>query len=91
MQIRALYDQKGRILAAIELKATKAGSEASPVPQPQPLAGRGQRVGDFTVPPECKHLSFAEVCSQLVISTIGKHSVLTPNSSPRRRKGTAGR
>lgn len=82
MQIRALYDKKGRILAAVQMKMTEAVRGRSPTPQPEPK--RGQCVGVFTVPRECMHLSFAEACVQLVVKAEGKHATLAPR--PQRRR-----
>jgi hypothetical protein len=88
MQIRALYDQKGRILAAVQVETTEAASGGSPTPQPEPK--RGQRVGVFIVPPECAHLSFAQACAQLVVKAEGKRAILAPKPPQRRRnKGAA--
>ena len=81
MQIKALYDKRGRILAAVQLLATNRGSgEVSP-PQPQPK--RGQLVGEFTVPREWAHLNLAQSCAQLVVKTQGKHATLVPKSLKR--------
>ena len=79
MQIRALYDQRGRILAAVHLETTDAASGGSPTPQPEPR--RGQRVGVFTVPLEFAHLSFAEACTQLMVKGKGKRATLMPRPS----------
>jgi len=87
MQIRALYDNKGRILAAVQVETTEAATGSSPNPQPEPK--RGQRVGVFTVPPECAHLSFAQACAQLVVKTDGKRATLAARPLRQRRKGTA--
>jgi hypothetical protein len=87
MQIRALYDQKGRILAAVQVETTEAGSGGAPTPQPE--AKRGQRLGVFTVPPECAHLSFAEACAQLVVKVRGKRATLALKPPQQRRKGAA--
>ena len=76
MQIRALYDPQGRILAAVQVETAEAVGGGSPTPQPKPM--RGQRVGVFTVPPECAHLSFAQVCAQLVVKTEGDRATLAP-------------
>jgi hypothetical protein len=80
MQIRALYDQRGRILAAVRIETTEA--VAPPPPQPEPK--RGQRVGVFTVPPECAQLSFAQACAQLMVKVEGKSATLVPMRSKRR-------
>jgi hypothetical protein len=72
MQIRALYDRDGRILAAVHLDAARV----SPHPNPQPRPRDGQAVGDFTVPTEHAHLPFEEVCSRLRVKTEGKVAAL---------------
>ena len=72
MQIRALYDQTGRILAAVHLDAARG----SPHPHPQPRPRDGQAVGDFTVPAEHAHLPFAGACARLRVKTEGKVAAL---------------
>lgn len=72
MQIHALYDQKGRILAAVQMETPKTAM--SPPPQPKPK--RGQSVGVFTVPREYAHLSFPEACAQLMVKAEGKQATL---------------
>ena len=74
MQIRALYDGRGRILAAAQVETADTAKPSVPTPQPQPK--HGQRVGLFTVPPEHAHLSFADACTRLVVKTVGKHAML---------------
>ena len=83
MDIMALYDRKGRILAAVQVQATEAGGGGAPTPQPEPK--RGQRVGEFTVPREYAHLSFSEACGELMVMTRGKHATL--ESRPPQRRG----
>lgn len=85
MQIKALYDRKGRILAAVQMQAMGAGEGATPAPQPEPK--RGQRVGEFTVPRECAHLGFSQACAELMVITRGKDATLAPRSPQRRSKG----
>ena len=74
MKINALYDKEGRILAAVQVETSRA--VASPAPQPVPK--RGQRVGVFTVPKECGHLSFQQACVQLMVKSEGKNASLVP-------------
>jgi len=81
MQVHALYDRKGRILAAVQVDTTKA----APSPAPRPKPKRGQSVGVFTVPAEHAHLSFAEACAQLMVKTEGKAAVLAAKPAKRRR------
>jgi hypothetical protein len=85
MQIRALYDQNGKILAAVHLDAAKVASHRHPQPHPR----HGQSVGDFTVPDEYTHFTFEQACAQLVVSGEGKHATLAPKSAQKRRKGAA--
>jgi hypothetical protein len=87
MRIRALYDQKGRILAAVQVVTTEAARGVSPTPQPEPK--RGQRVGVFTVPPEYARLGFAQACAQLMVKDGGKRATLAPRLPQQRRKGAA--
>jgi hypothetical protein len=72
MQIRALYDQTGRILAAVHLDAARVSVHPHPHPRPRD----GQAVGDFTVPAEHAHLSFVEACARLKVKTKGKVAAL---------------
>ena len=72
MKINALYDKEGRILAAAQVETSKA--VASPTPQPVPR--RGQRVGVFTMPKECGHLSFQQACVQLMVKAEGDRASL---------------
>ncbi len=72
MQIRALYDQNGRILAAVHLDAARVSRH----PHPQPRPREGQTVGDFMVPAEHSHLSFVEACAKLKVKTKGKAAAL---------------
>jgi hypothetical protein len=85
MQITALYDSKGRILAAVQVQA-ESEHGSSTIPQPQPQAKRGQRVGTFTVPSECAHLGFVEACSQLRIKIAGKRATLALSETRSRPK-----
>ena len=85
MQIRALYDQNGKILAAVHLDATKV----APHPHPQPHPRHRQSVGDFTVPQEYAHLTFEQACAQLVVTGESKHATLASKSTKKRRKGAA--
>ena len=66
MQIRALYDQTGKILAAVHLDAARVSRHPHPRPR------EGQAVGDFMVPAEHSHLSFVEACARLKVKTKGK-------------------
>jgi hypothetical protein len=75
MQIRALYDQNGKILAAVHLDAAKV----APHPHPQPHPRHGQSVGDFTVPEEYTHLTFKQACAQLRVKVEGKLATLWPH------------
>jgi hypothetical protein len=68
MQIRALYDQTGRILAAVHLDAARVSRHPHPHPRPR----ERQAVGDFMVPAEHSHLSFVEACARLKVKTKGK-------------------
>jgi hypothetical protein len=75
MQIRALYDQNGKILAAVHLDAAKAAPHRHPQPHPR----HGQNVGDFTVPDEYTHLTFEQACVQLKVKVEGKLATLWPH------------
>jgi hypothetical protein len=74
MQIRALYDKTGRILAAVQMKTDEAGGVSAPPPQPQPRPG--QSVGVFEVPADCSRLSFQDACAQLEVKSEGDKAVL---------------
>ena len=63
MRIRALYDNNGKILAAVDLDAAAKAPHA--YPQPQARAERGHAVQDFLIPEEYGHLSVAQACGQL--------------------------
>jgi hypothetical protein len=83
MQIRALYDNQGRILAAAHLDSPKTAGSTVPVPQPQ--AKRGQRVGTFTVPEEHRHFGFPQVCVELMVKGKGERATLA--LKPREGRG----
>ena len=55
MKITALYDQKGKILAAAVVRDDMNG--------PVPVAGKGSKVGTFEVPLASRELGLAELCS----------------------------
>jgi len=74
MQIKALYDTKGRILAAVQVQVEGAETESSPSPQPVPT--RGQRVSLLTMPAEFEHLTFRQACMQMMVKVKGKQAVL---------------
>lgn len=63
MQIRALYDGDGKILAAVDLDAAAAAAHA--YPQPRARAEEGHTVQDFELPQEYQHMSVAEACGRL--------------------------
>jgi hypothetical protein len=79
MNLHALYDRSGKILAAVELKSNAADAYL-----PRPVAQRGQRTADVSVPDEFRHLSFLEVCTQLAIRTKGNIVTLVPHERARR-------
>ncbi len=85
MRIRALYDRRGRILAAVQMQALDPSSKGTPAPQPQPQ--RGQRIGMFAVPRECADLTFAQVCVEMKVVTRARQASLAPGALRSRRKG----
>ena len=79
MDLHVLYDRSGKILAAVELKGNAADAYL-----PRPVAQRGQRTADVSVPGEFRHLSFLEACTQLAIRTKGNTVTLVPQKQRRR-------
>src|SRR3954453_4124010 len=72
MKIHALYDDDGRIMAAVPVVTTAKAA----TPTPQPVPRRGQRVGVFPLPKGCEHLSFPEACAQLMVKAVGQRASL---------------
>jgi hypothetical protein len=81
MYLHVLYEGSGKILAAVELKGDK---DEGGVPLLRPVAQRGQRTADVTVPDELRHLSFVEVCTQLVVQPKGDGAVLVSRKQKQR-------
>jgi hypothetical protein len=81
MDMHVLYDRSGKILAAVEIKNGADGEDS--VPPPRPVAQRGQRTADVTVPGEFHQLSFFEACTQLVVTIKAERATLIPRKKKR--------
>lgn len=72
MKLHVMYDQSGRIIAAVRLdsdvtaKSDQVGRRLGSV---RPVMTPGHSSADLDVPPEHAHLTFAEACRQLVVET----------------------
>lgn len=73
MKMHAMYDQTGRIVAAVRLDG---GGTTKPHHQlgrrlrdVRPVVKPGHSSADLDVPPEHAHLTFAEACRKLIVET----------------------
>jgi hypothetical protein len=70
MELHVLYDDLGNILASVRLddeSSPNATLGGRPIPGPRPVPEPGQYTADVKVPDDFAHLSFLEVCNQLVV------------------------
>jgi hypothetical protein len=84
MELHVLYDDSGIILAAVRLDdgSLRGGTVGDkPIPAPRPVPEPGQYTADVKVPDEFTHLSFIEVCNQLVVQGLGKSARLEQRKS----------
>ena len=75
MKLHVMYDQSGRIVAAVRLDADAKQSRREGVAVPvRPVLKRGHASADLDVPAEHSHLAFHEACQRLMVDTSGdKH------------------
>jgi hypothetical protein len=87
MELHVLYNRSGKILAAVPLEEdssdrTRNGNRRLPALRPEP--GPGQYTANVKVPHDCAHLSFFEVCTQLVVEGRGERATLGPRKASQR-------
>jgi hypothetical protein len=86
MELHVLYDDLGNILASVRLddeSSPNATLGDRPIPGPRPVPEPGQYTADVKVPDDFAHLSFLEVCNQLVVEGRGAQAVLKSRESDR--------
>jgi len=82
MKMHVMYDDSGRIVAAVRLdegvgsKSSKFGRRLAGV---RPVVKPGHACADLDVPAEHAHLSFAEACRRLMVDTKAKGPYLKAN------------
>jgi hypothetical protein len=72
MKLHVMYNQSGRIIAAVRLdadKTTKSNKLGRRLDGVRPVITPGHSSADLDVPSEHAHLTFAEACRQLVVDT----------------------
>ena len=83
MKLHVMYDQSGRIIAAVRLdvdKTTEPNKLGRRLDGVRPVMKPGHSSADLDVPPEHAHLTFSEACRTLVVDT----SSVTPRLRPLR-------
>jgi hypothetical protein len=70
MKIIALHDEKGAILAAVEVDSASSGG-----PVPVPVAAPGTSVDTFDVPASVHGYSLEEVCTQFRVDVGSKRLI----------------
>lgn len=75
MKMHVMYDNDGRIVAAVRLdenSASKSRQFGRRLGGVRPIMKPGHACADMDVPAEHAHLSFAEACRRLIVETKAK-------------------
>jgi hypothetical protein len=90
MKLHLMHNKSGKIMAAVRIDKdkSKARHPGQRIASPRPVPKPGFTSVELEVPAEHEHLSFQEVCTQLMVSTSGGKPHLKLRPQPKQRKGS---